>query len=175
MDSSERESLYIKRYRFLITRGRKMQIFIKSHIGQVIAMEVETSDRLIDVAKRLLKRIAKICETAQETPEKYARAIIFHYRGRRLSLDRTFQEENIERDSVLRECVAPEIAEAIGTIDAITMEPIEIPLRLNPGCQHFFETSSLLRWMQTQHQQGLSPTCPTCRADISDSFSPYYQ
>lgn len=139
-----------------------MQIFVKTWLGKHISMEVEPSEIIGQVAERLL--------TKQNVDKKYLPAMLLMFAGRKLIFGKTFEEERIQRESTLSQLFAPEVIEMIGKTDPITLEPIERPMRLNPGCQHYFEASALLIWRQTQKRNNQKPTCPTCRTFIDESI-----
>ncbi len=132
-------------------------------LGKCITVEIEPSELVGDLAAKLMTR--------QHIEEKYLPAMLLMFAGRKLAFGKTFEEERIQRDSTISQLFLFEVMEMIGKTDPITLDPIAQPLRLNPGCQHYFEASSLLAWMQTQKQNGHEPTCPTCRAVISSDIS----
>lgn len=137
-----------------------MQIFIEQYLPKtVITMEVDYySETLLDIAKKLLKR--------QNYDEKFARATVFMWAGKKLSLDHTFEQEKIPREAKLYQILDSGLWEALEQTDPISLEPIERPYRLNPGCNHVVEAKSLLTWMNTQKQQDIPLSCPYEDCDI---------
>jgi hypothetical protein len=101
----------------------------------------------------------------------YSSACIMMWSGRTLDDDQTLACYGISSESTVSEIFAgwtmsSQFNSATLTcgVDAVTLEEIKHPYKLNPGCQHVFEESSLVIVLAKADDH---PKCPLCRADIS--------